>query len=163
MADEHPIITWQLFGGFWCGHRESSAVTAQQNRRLILPFLPLKLLEIYCIRGYREDVYNRGWNQSSHQLQLWSRAVLLGDLKKENSSSTLLDYVTWLLAPWKNCSWKSVLCLSITVHCPEYPNTSFSMGQGSGHLETFPYPFCFSPYKEDLLTVPLQCCVGCLF
>lgn len=58
MADGHPIITQQLFGRFWCGLRESSAMPAQQTRRWILPFLPLQLQVIYCTRGYREDVYN---------------------------------------------------------------------------------------------------------
>lgn len=155
MADGHPIITRQLFGGFWCGHRESSAVPAQQDRRLILPFLPLKLQVIYCTRGYREDVYNREWNQSSHQLQLWSRAVHLGDLKKENSSSTLLDCVTWLLTPWKKTSSKSVLCLSVSVPWPEYPSTSFSVGQELGYLGTLPFHFCSSPYKEELPNSPV--------
>lgn len=117
MADGHPIITQQLFGRFWCGLRESSAMPAQQTRRWILPFLPLQLQVIYCTRGYREDVYNRGWNQPSHQLQLWSRAVHLGDQKKENSSSPLLGYVTWLLTPWKKTSSRSVLCFSLSLAC----------------------------------------------
>lgn len=132
MEDELPVIIWQLSAVLWCGHRES-----KEDMRLSLWFLLPKLRVIYCTREYREDIYNGEWNESGHQLQLRSRAVPLGSLKKE-SSFTLLDYMTWLLAPWKTllklCFLFPLLLLAQNTQMP--PSQ-----RDSGRWETFPFFF----------------------
>lgn len=137
----------------WSQGKQCCACTTEQE--IILPFLPLKLQVIYCTRGYREDVSNREWNQSCHQLQLWSRAVHWGGLEKESSSSTLLDYMTWL--PEKNflkiCALSFYFC--------SLPRTSKHLllnRTGIRILETFPFIFCSNPFKEDFLIVQCRMC-----